>query len=193
MIDIELIREQADLVKAGLVKRNMEPALVDRARELDSRRRELLVVSETLKAERNKASKEIGASKDKTAREGKIAAMREVGDKIAALEKELAAVDAQLNELMSTLPNLVEEKVPAGGEEANLTVKEWGDKPKFDFEPKAHWDLGPALGIINFDQGTALTGSRFYVLSGAGARLQRSITHISRPCTAWRSAETRRL
>ena len=175
MIDIELIREQPDLIKAGMVKRNMDPALIDKARSLDSRRRELLVDVETLKAERNKASREIGAGKDKAVREEKIAAMRAVGDKIDALDAELAGVDKQLDELMATLPNLVEDRVPAGGEEANLVVKEWGDKPNFDFEAKAHWDLGPQLGIINFDQGVALTGSRFYVLSGAGARLQRAI------------------
>ena len=175
MIDIELIREEPDRVKASMVKRNMDPTLVDKTRSLDSRRRELLVEVETLKAERNKASKEIGASKDKTAREEKISAMRTVGDKINALDKELAEVDGNFNELMAALPNLVEDKVPAGGEEANAVAREWGDRPSFDFEPKAHWDLGPELGIINFDQGVALTGSRFYVLSGAGARLQRAI------------------
>jgi seryl-tRNA synthetase len=84
-------------------------------------------------------------------------------------------VDASLDELMATLPNIPEDRVPAGGEEANVVAKEWGDKPKFAFEPKAHWDLGPELGIINFDQGVAITGSRFYVLSGPGARLQRAL------------------
>lgn len=175
MLDIELIRNETDLVKAGLKKRNMDPALADQARELDTRRRELLVEVETLKAERNAVSKEIGAMKEKAAREEKIAAMRSVGDKIDALDTELANVDAKLSELMSNLPNIPEDKVPAGGEENNITAKEWGDKPKFDFEAKPHWELGPQLGIINFDQGVALTGSRFYVLSGAGARLQRAL------------------
>ena len=175
MLDIELIRNQPDLVKAGLVKRNMDSALVDRTRQLDGRRRTLLVDVESLKAERNAASKEIGAMKDKEAREAKIAAMRSVGDKIDALERDLAQVDASLDELMATLPNIPEDRVPAGGEEANVVAKEWGDKPKFAFEPKAHWDLGPQLGIINFDQGVAITGSRFYVLSGPGARLQRAL------------------
>ncbi|HEX9597340.1 MAG TPA: serine--tRNA ligase, partial [Anaerolineales bacterium] len=175
MLDIELIRNQPDLVKAGLVKRNMDSALVDQTRQLDERRRSLLVDVETLKAERNAASKEIGAMKDKAARDPKIAAMRSVGDKIDALERDLAQVDASLDELMATLPNIPEDRVPAGGEEANVVAKEWGDKPKFAFEPKAHWDLGPQLGIINFDQGVAITGSRFYVLSGPGARLQRAL------------------
>ena len=175
MLDIDLIRKEPDRVKAGLVKRNMDPAMVDQTRQLDERRRLLLVEVETLKAERNAASKEIGGMKDKAAREAKIAAMRSVGDKINALEQDLAQVDASLDELMATLPNIPEERVPAGGEEANVVAKEWGEKPKFAFDPKPHWDLGPQLGIINFDQGVAITGSRFYVLSGPGARLQRAL------------------
>lgn len=175
MIDINLIRENPEVVKAGLKKRNMDTAVVDSARTLDARRRELLVEVETLKAERNAASKEIGASKDKAARETKIAAMRTLGDKIEALDAELANVDVSLNDLMATIPNIPEDRVPAGGEDANIVAKEWGDKPKFKFEAKPHWDLGPQLGIINFDQGVALTGSRFYVLSGPGARLQRAL------------------
>ena len=175
MLDIELIRNQPDLVKAGLVKRNMDPALVDQTHQLDERRRALLVDVETLKAERNAASKEIGAMQEKAAREGKIDAMRAVGDKIDILELDLAKVDDALNELMAILPNIPEDRVPPGGEEANVVAKEWGDKPKFAFEPKPHWDLGPQLDIINFEQGVALTGSRFYVLSGPGARLQRAL------------------
>ena len=175
MLDIELIRNQPDLVKAGLVKRNMDPALVDQTRQLDERRRALLVDVETLKAERNAASKEIGAMQEKAAREGKIDAMRAVGDKIDILELDLAKVDDALNELMAILPNIPEDRVPPGGEEANVVAKQWGDKPKFAFEPKPHWDLGPQLDIINFEQGVALTGSRFYVLSGPGARLQRAL------------------
>ena len=175
MLDIELIRNKPDLVKAGMVKRNVDPLLVDKTRSLDERRRQLLVEVETLKAERNAASKAIGAMQDKTAREEKIASMRSVGEKIDALDAELSEVDGSLNELLAILPNIPEERVPAGGEEANIVAKEWGEKPKFDFKPQAHWDLGPQLGIINFDQGVALTGSRFYVLSGPGARLQRAL------------------
>ena len=175
MLDIELIRNQPGVVKAGLVKRTMDPAVVDQIRQLDERRRVLLVEVETLKAERNAVSKEIGAMKVKAARETKIAAMRSVGDKIDALDEELSQVDAEFDGLMATLPNIPEERVPPGGEEANVEVKLWGEKPRFGFEPKAHWDLGPQLGIIDFEQGVALTGSRFYVLSGPGARLQRAL------------------
>ncbi|MEX2143047.1 MAG: serine--tRNA ligase [Anaerolineales bacterium] len=175
MLDIELIRNSPDLVKAGMVKRNVDPASVDKVRQLDERRRQLLVDAETLKAERNAVSKEIGAMKDKAARELKIASMRSVGEQIAALDTELAEVEAGLSDIMAVLPNILEDRVPVGGEEANIVAKEWGDKPKFAFAPKPHWELGPALGIINFDQGVALTGSRFYVLSGSGARLQRAL------------------
>ncbi len=168
MLDIELIRNQPEVIKAGMVKRAMDPAPVDRVRELDERRRQLLVQVETLKAERNTASKQIGASKDKAAREQKIAAMRSVGDRIDALDAELATVEDEFNALMATLPNVPYEDVPAGGEENNVVTKQWGDKPKFDFEPVPHWDLGSRLGIINFEQGVNLTGSRFYVLSGPG-------------------------
>jgi len=175
MLDIELIRNKPDLVKAGMVKRNVAPLLVDKTRSQDERRRQLLVEVETLKAERNAASKAIGAMQDKTAREEMIASMRSVGEKIDALDAELSEVDGSLNELLAILPNIPEERVPAGGEEANIVAKEWGEKPKFNFKPQPHWDLGPQLGIINFDQGVALTGSRFYVLSGPGARLQRAL------------------
>lgn len=175
MIDIELIRETPEVVRAGMQKRGMDPAPVDRAQELDVKRRKLLVEVEGFKAERNSVSKEIGQMKDKAEREQKIAAMRAVGDKITALDADLAKVDGELDSLMATIPNIPFDQVVAGGEEDNQVVKEWGDKPEFDFEIKAHWDLGPDLGIINFDQGVNLTGSRFYVLSGAGARLQRAL------------------
>ncbi len=175
MLDINLIRETPEVVKAGLKKRNMDPSLVDKARDLDARRRELLIKVEALKGDRNAVSKEIGAMKDVAAREKKIAEMRSVGDKIDTLDAELATVDAEFNAVMAIIPNIPEDRVPAGGEDANVVAKEWGAKPKFGFKAKPHWDLGPELGIINFDQGVKLTGSRFYVLSGPGARLQRAL------------------
>jgi len=175
MINIELIRESPELVKAGMQKRGIDSAIVDEAKELDARRRDLLTEVEALKSERNKVSKEIGTMKDEEARKKKIEAMRKVGDKIDALDAELKDVDTRLHDLMAVIPNLLFDEVPAGGEKDNKTVKEWGEKPKFDFEPKPHWDLGPDLGIIDFDQGVRITGSRFYVLSGPGARLQRAL------------------
>jgi seryl-tRNA synthetase len=175
MLDITLIREQPDLVKAGLQKRQMDPGLVDQARDLDARRRELLQQVEALKAERNAVSKEISAMQDKAAKDAKIAEMRGVGDKIDALDADLSRIEADFDAVISVIPNIPEDKVPAGGEENNIVAKEWGDKPKFDFAAKPHWELGEQLGIINFEQGVNITGSRFYVLSGAGARLQRAL------------------
>lgn len=175
MLDITLIREQPDLVKAGLQKRQMDPGLVDQARDLDARRRELLQQVEALKAERNAVSKEISTMKDKAAKDAKIAEMRGVGDKIDTFDAELSRIEADFEAVISVIPNIPEDKVPAGGEENNIVAKEWGDKPKFDFTARPHWELGEQLGIINFEQGVNITGSRFYVLSGAGARLQRAL------------------
>src|SRR5206468_12351765 len=113
---------------------------------------------------------------DAAERENKIAAMREVGDNIAALDKEVAKVEAELHALTSTIPNIPEERTPVGAsEDENVVLRTVGQLPEFDFEPKPHWELGPALSILDFERGTKITGSRFYVLNGAGARLQRAL------------------
>jgi len=176
MLDINLIRENPKLVEDALVKRNMDVSVVAELVELDLQRRTFLQEVETLKAERNRVSKEIGTSKDKAEREEKIASMRDVGDKIAALDDQVHAVEEKLNELISNVPNLPDPSTPLGKDESeNVVVRNVGEIPTFDFEPKPHWDLGPASGLINFDQGVKITGSRFYVLSGAAARLQRAL------------------
>ncbi len=114
--------------------------------------------------------------KDAAARGAKIEAMRVVGDKIAELDKQVAQVESDLNALTSTLPNIPDEQTPYGkSEDENVVLRTIGEPRKFDFQPLPHWDLGPALGIIDFERGTKLTGSRFYVLQGAGARLQRAL------------------
>jgi seryl-tRNA synthetase len=176
MLDINLIREKPDLVRTALKNRQIDPSPVDDILRLDEKRRVLLTEVEQFKAERNTVSKEIGRMKDAAEREQKIATMREVGDKIAALDKEVADVEAELNSLTSALPNIPDERTPIGiSEDDNVVLRTIGQLPEFDFEPKAHWDLGPALGVIDFERGTKITGSRFYVLSGAGARLQRAL------------------
>jgi seryl-tRNA synthetase len=176
MLDLNLIREQPEVVRTALNNRQMDSAPVDEILRLDEKRRSLLTQVEALKAERNAVSKEIGKMKDAAEREQKIAAMREVGDRISALDKEVAEVEAQLNALTAALPNIPDARTPIGAsEEENVVIKTVGQLPEFDFEPKAHWDLGPALGIIDFERGTKVTGSRFYVLSGPGARLQRAL------------------
>lgn len=176
MLDLNLIRENPELVRTSLKNRQMETSPVDDILRLDEKRRSLLTEVEKLKAERNAVSKEIGKMKDAAEREKKIVAMREVGDKITDLDKQVADVDAELTSLTSALPNVPDERTPVGAsEDENVVLRTIGELPKFDFEPKAHWDLGPALGIIDFERGTKITGSRFYVLSGAGARLERAL------------------
>jgi seryl-tRNA synthetase len=176
MLDLNLIREKPDLVRTSLKNRQMDASPVDDILSLDEKRRTLLTQVEALKAERNVVSKEIGKLKDAAEREQKIAAMRAVGDEITALDKEVTEVEAELNGLMAALPNLPDERTPIGAsEDENVILHTVGQLPEFDFEPKPHWDLGPALGVIDFERGTKITGSRFYVLSGPGARLQRAL------------------
>jgi seryl-tRNA synthetase len=176
MLDLNLIREQPDLVRTALRNRQMDPSPVDELLRLDEKRRSLLTQVEALKAERNVVSKAIGTMKDAAEREQKIAAMREVGEKIAALDKEVAEVEAELNSIAAAMPNIPDARTPIGAsEDDNVVLRTVGQLPEFDFEPKPHWDLGPALGVIDFERGTKITGSRFYVLSGAGARLQRAL------------------
>ena len=176
MIDIKLVREKPEILKDGLKRRQMDPAVIDQLAELDEKRRMVLTEVETLKAERNKVSKDISTTKDAKEREEKVKAMRDVGDRIARLDEEVKVVDDALNALIATIPNVPNEAVPLGKDESeNLVVRTVGEKKAFDFTPKPHWDLGPALGILDFEQGVKITGSRFYVLNGAGARLQRSL------------------
>jgi seryl-tRNA synthetase len=176
MLDITLIREHPDVVRAALKNRQMESSPVDSILQLDEKRRSLLIEVEKLKAERNVVSKEISQMKEAAARQSRIEAMRAVGDRISALDKEVAEVDAQLNAIASSIPNIPDPTTPIGRDEnENVVLRTMGEQKKFDFEPKPHWDLGPALGIIDFERGTKITGSRFYVLSGAGARLQRAL------------------
>jgi seryl-tRNA synthetase len=176
MLDLNLIRETPDLVRTALKNRQMDASPVDEVLRLDEKRRALLTQVEALKAERNAVSKEIGRSKDAAEREKKIAAMREVGDKISALDKEVAEVEAELHAVTSAIPNIPDARTPIGAsEDDNVVLRTIGQLPEFDFEPKPHWDLGPALGILDFERGTKITGSRFYVLNGPGARLQRAL------------------
>ena len=176
MLDLNLIREQPDLIRTSLKNRQLDASPVDDILRLDEKRRLLLTEVEKLKAERNTVSKEIGKMKDAAEREKKIVSMREVGERISTLDKEVADVEAELTSLTAALPNVPDARTPIGAsEEENVVLRSVGQLPEFDFEPKAHWDLGPALGVIDFERGAKITGSRFYVLSGAGARLQRAL------------------
>ena len=176
MLDITLIREQPEQVKAALLSLNADPTQVDVILTLDARRRELLTQVEALRGERNRVSKKISRLREQAERERLIAEMRQVGDRISALEEELRQVESDLKTAMLAVPNLPHESVPVGPDEThNVVVRQWGEPGEFDFEPVPHWDLGPELGILDFERGVKLSGSRFYILRGAGARLQRAL------------------
>jgi seryl-tRNA synthetase len=181
MLDLKFVRENPELVKDGLTRRSMDTAVVDDLIALDDERRALILDVESKKAERNAVSKEIGRSKDQSEREAKIASMRTLGDSITELDARLKIVEENLFGTLSAVPNIPDADVPMGKDDKdNVVVRTVGEKKEFDFEPKAHWDLGPALGILDFDAGVKLSGSRFYVLEGGGARLQRALI---RPCS----------
>ncbi len=176
MLDLNLIRENPELVRTALKNRQMDASPVDEILRLDEKRRSLLIQVEALKAERNVVSKEIGKLKDAAERETRIVAMREVGERIAALDKQVAEVESDLYGITAAIPNIPDGRTPVGAsEDENVVLRTVGQLPEFDFEPKPHWELGPALGILDFERGTKITGSRFYVLNGPGARLQRAL------------------
>ncbi len=175
MLDIKFVREHLDDVKQMLKNRN-NPLNLDAFTELDAKRRELLKASESLKSERNAVSKEISRmKKSKEDASSKIAAMREVGQKISALDGELKETEAALKDLMLHIPNMPREDVPIGKDDTeNPEVRRWGDPTKFSFTPKAHWDLGTELDILDADRAAKVTGARFTFYKGMGARLERA-------------------
>jgi seryl-tRNA synthetase len=175
MLDLAYVRTHPEEVRQGMANRQAEAPL-ERILEFDQRRRTLLTEVETLKAQRNTVSREISQMKDAAAREAKIAEMKAVGERINALDAQVRTEEEELQRLVSGLPNLPDPRVPVGRDESeNVVVRTVGVPRQFAFTPKAHWDLGPELGIINFEQGVRLAGSRFYVLHRAGARLQRAL------------------
>jgi seryl-tRNA synthetase len=176
MLDINLFRQNPETIRKALRDRQGDPAAVDRVLTLDAQRRELLGQVETLKAERNNVSREIGKSKDAAERQAKIEAMRKVGDQIAALDDQVRQVDEALDAELSVIPNIPLEFVPVGKDEHdNPVVRVMGQVKELGFPALPHWELGTNLGILNFEQGVKLAGTRFYVLSGTGARLQRAL------------------
>ena len=178
MIDIKLVREKPEFLKDGLKRRQMDPAVIDQLAKLDEKRREILTKLEVLKAERNRISKLVSTAKNQEERNTFLSFANQAPFKIEIpnLENELEKIDKKLNDLIATVPNQPNDAVPLGKDESeNQVVRTVGEKKDFDFTPKPHWDLGPELGIIDFEQGVKITGSRFYVLNGAGARLQRAL------------------
>ena len=176
MLDINLIREQPDVVRQSMSARQMDSSPVVAVLALDDQRRSLIQDVEALKAERNAVSKEIGRMKEPAERQAKIEVMRLVGERISGLDERLRLVEEELTANLATIPNLLDPRTPYGKDDSeDVVISTMGVLPKFDFTPKPHWDLGPELGIIDFERGVKITGSRFYVLSGAGARLQRAL------------------
>ena len=175
MLDLRLIREDPEGVRAAVAK-TFTAAPIDDILAADERRRQLLTEVEAMKAELNQGSKAVGRAKDPAERQQLIAAMRELGDRIATGDEAVKAVDEELRTLLLQVPNLPLDHVPVHPDDSgNVVVGEYGAIASFDFTPQPHWDLGEALGIIDFERGVKLAGSRFYVLRGDGARLQRAL------------------
>lgn len=179
MLDIRWMRENREALAEAMRALNDTTAPWVQALALDERRREILTQVESLRAERNSGSKGIGA----LMREKKIdeanalkARMSAIGDEIDELDADLRRVEADFEDAMLRIPNIPEPDVPVAPDESgNQVVKEWGTLPAFDFTPKPHWDLAEALDVIDFERGVRMSGSRFYVLKGAAARLQRAL------------------
>ncbi|MCG0277099.1 MAG: serine--tRNA ligase [Thermanaeromonas sp.] len=179
MLDIKLLRDNPELVDRGLKRRGLAAPL-DHFLELDARRRSLLTEVEKLKHKRNVVSEEIGKLK-KAGKEPVelIAEMREVSQRIKALDEEIRAVEEELDKELLTLPNLPHSSVPDGsGPEDNVVVRTWGEKTSFSFTPRPHWEIGEELGIIDFERGSKVAGARFVFYRGAGARLERALINF---------------
>ncbi|MBI4279876.1 MAG: serine--tRNA ligase, partial [Armatimonadetes bacterium] len=179
MIDLKLIRDNPDLVRAGILKKQGDPALVDRILEKDLERRTALQQVETLRAEQNRASKEVPRLQGEE-RERRTAELRDLSSRLKGLEADLAAIERALETLLLLVPNPPHESVPPGRDERdNVTLRTWGAPPKFDFPPLDHVDLGRRLGIFDLERGAKVSGSRFYFLRGAGVLLEQALTRFS--------------
>jgi seryl-tRNA synthetase len=179
MIDLKLLREQPDEVLAIYRDRLFDEDAAQIARkliDLDTRRRQIVATSDELKQKRNAGSAAVGREKDPDKRKQLIADMEGMKGQIAQADQAIAALDEELQTLALQLPNLPDPSVPVGRSDAeNKVVREVGDKRQFAFAPKPHWDLGTELGLIDFERGVKISGSRFYLLRGVGARLQRAL------------------
>ncbi|HXG91913.1 MAG TPA: serine--tRNA ligase [Blastocatellia bacterium] len=182
MLDINFVRANLDLVKRKLEERGFPLEAMNRFTALDERRRALIGQRDDLNATRNRESQEIGKlmkAGQKEEAEARRAAVRDIGDQISATESELKEVESDLNDLMVTLPNLPHESVPVGADEsANQEIKRWGTPMAFDFEPRDHVELATNLGMLDLERAAKITGARFAILTGAGARLERALINF---------------
>ena len=176
MLSRDLLREDPDRVRQALANRKADPSLLENWQRLDAERRAELVEVEELKRRRNDASREIGKIKQQKGDASEaIAEVGKMKERVEELEARLAAIDPELQAIEQSIPNLPHETVPVGDESANRVEKVVGEPRKLDFPPKAHWDLGVELGILDFERGAKITGARFTVYFGAGARLERAL------------------
>src|SRR5262249_52905622 len=182
MLDVNFLRANLAVVKQKLEQRGFPLQSLDRFAELDEHRRALIRKRDDLNAARNRASQEIGTlmkagQRDEAA--SRRVAVRQLGDQIAATETELNAVEKELNDFLVSLPNLPHESAPVGPDEyANQEIKRWGTPPTFDFEPRDHVDLGVSLGLLDLERAAKISGSRFAILTGGGARLERALINF---------------
>ena len=182
MLELRFIRENIDLVRKKCIHRGMNTDLINAFTEIDSRRLSLLAEAEQLKNRRNIVSKDIAPLKkagehDKA--EPLIAEMREVSDRIKELDKNLADVREELDRVVMSIPNLCDDSVPKGNDDAdNIEIKKWGTIPEFSFQPKPHWEIGENSGILDFETAAKLSGARFSLLKGFGSRLSRALVNF---------------
>ena len=179
MLDLHFIRENPDLVRKAIKDKN-EKADLDKLLKLDIDRRQAVQKADQLKAERNRASEEIGKTKKagKNADEA-IQAMKKVSDEIKGLDDKIKNLESDILSIQSSIPNIPHTSVPVGPDPGyNQIVREWGGKPEFDFEIQAHWDIGPKLGLLDFERGSRLSGSNFVAYTGIGAKLQRALINF---------------
>ncbi|MCH7712601.1 MAG: serine--tRNA ligase [Chloroflexi bacterium] len=177
MLSIELIRQDPDLVRRALASRG-EIDQVDQILAIDTQRRQAVTQGDELRGRRNQVSRQVGQARSagQEPPAETVQEMRDVGAEISRLEQEVKGLDEQMRDILLTLPNIPLTDVPHGlDESANVIVRQWGEPRAFDFTPEPHWDLGERLGIIDFEKGVKLSGSRFYTMFGAGAKLERAL------------------
>lgn len=179
MLDLKLIRANPEFVKEGLRKRGAEVSISELL-SLDQDRRSTLVELESLKNKRNTVSKEVGRLKAaKEDASSIIEEMRLVNEEIKKLDDKVRIIDEKIQQELLTIPNLPHETVPEGKDDSfNVEVRRWGEPRKFEFEPQPHWDIGESLGILDFERGAKISGARFTVLKGMGARLERALVNF---------------
>ncbi|MGJ6564929.1 serine--tRNA ligase [Listeria monocytogenes] len=180
MLDVKLLRNNFDEVKQKLQNRGEDLGEFEKFGELDKRRRTLIVETEALKSQRNEVSQEIAKLKrEKQDADAKIEEMRVVSDRIKTLDIELREIDEKLDMILMSIPNIPHESTPVGeSEDDNVEIRKWGEVREFDFEPKAHWDLGTDLDILDFENAAKVTGSRFVFYKKLGARLERALINF---------------